>query len=191
MSVESLKDTIVPKSDQLNADDLLVGPITVQVLAVTRGNAEQPISVAINGYQPFKPCKSMRRVMIAAWGDNGAEWVGKWMTLFCDPSVKYGGVQVGGIRISHMSGLDSDISLMLTTTRSKRSEYRVKKLTPPVSLLDALREAAMVGSESLKAAFGEIPNSATKSELWKQHGESLKKAAEKADQNKLTRQENG
>lgn len=184
MSVDSLKDTITPKSDQLNADDLLTGPITVQVLSVSRGNSEQPISIGISdGYQPFKPCKSMRRVMIAAWGDNGANWAGKWMTLYCDPSVKYGGVQVGGIRISHMSGIDCYLSIMLTTTRSKRSEYRVKAIQPPSSLLDALREAALNGSDALKAAFDAIPNSATKLETWKQHSASLKDAASKADKN--------
>ena len=182
MSNENLRDTIAPKSDQLNADDLLVGPITVQITGVTRGNSEQPISVHITGgYQPYKPCKSMRRVLISVWGDNGAEWVGKWMTLYCDPSVKFGGVQVGGIRISHVSGIETDISLMLTTTRSKRSEYRVKILVPPASPIDTLRDAAMKGSVALKTAFDAMPNSQFKSDLWKQYGESLKDAATKAD----------
>ena len=83
MSTESLKDTIAPKSDQLNADDLLTGPMTVQITSVSRGNSEQPVVIGISGgYQPFKPCKSMRRVMISIWGDNGAEWIGQSMTLF-------------------------------------------------------------------------------------------------------------
>lgn len=182
-SVNSLKDTIVPKSDQLNADDLLTGPITVQITSVTRGSsAEQPVSIGItDGYQPYKPCKSMRRVMIACWGDNGQAWVGKWMTLFCEPSVKFGGVQVGGIRISHLSGIENDRSLMLTTTRSKRSEYLVRALKPPVSVLETLRNAAMNGSDALKAAFDALPKSQEKMDLWSQHGESLKDAAAKAD----------
>ena len=122
MNDMSLRDTIAPKSDQLNADDLLTGPITVTITGVSRGNSEQPVNIAITGgYQPYKPCKSMRRVMIALWGDNGHEWVGKSMRLYCDPDVKFGGVKVGGIRVSHMSGIDGRQSLMLTTTRSIRS----------------------------------------------------------------------
>lgn len=143
-SIESLRDTITPKSDQLNADDLIAGPIVVKILAVKRGSTqEQPIDLAIDGdRQPYKPCKSMRRVMIAAWGDDGREWVGRSMKLYCDPTVKFGGVKVGGIRISHMSGLDSKLSVMLTTTRSKRSEYTVEPLQAPVPMPPKVKKAA-------------------------------------------------
>jgi hypothetical protein len=50
------------------------------------------------------------------------------MTLYADPTVTFGKQQVGGIRISHLSGLESDRVLMLTTTRSRRSGYTVKPL---------------------------------------------------------------
>jgi len=128
--ISKLRDTIVPKSDQLNADDLLAGPITVNVVGVKRGDtAEQPISIEIDGgRQPYKPCKSMRRVMITAWGDDGRKWIGQSMTLYCDPDVKFGGVKVGGIRISHMTGIRGRVGVMLTTTRSKRAEYVVEEL---------------------------------------------------------------
>jgi hypothetical protein len=127
---DSLKSTIEPKSDQLNYDDLLTGPVTVTVVAVKRSTSdEQPIDIYIDGHRPYRPCKSMRRVLIAAWGDQGADWTGKSMTLYGDPSVKYGGVSVGGIRISHLSDIDSpEISFMLTTSRSRRSGYTVKRL---------------------------------------------------------------
>ena len=126
----NLADTIKPKSDQLNADDLLTGPITVTVEGVSRGTADQPVSIVISGgHQPYKPCKSMRRVLIKLWGDNGREWIGRSMALYVDPSVKWGGVQVGGIRISHMTHIEGRQSLMLTTTRSRRSEYIVEPLT--------------------------------------------------------------
>ena len=188
MNDMSLRDTIAPKSDQLNADDLLTGPITVTITGVSRGNSEQPVNIAITGgYQPYKPCKSMRRVMIALWGDNGHEWVGKSMRLYCDPDVKFGGVKVGGIRVSHMSGIDGRQSLMLTTTRSKRSEYIVEPLTDQTAeyeseVLPGLRDAAMKGTTALQEAFGALPKSAAKAALWDTHGESLKSAAAEADQ---------
>ena len=127
---ESLKSTIEPKSDQLNYDDLLTGPITVTVVSVKRSkSSEQPIDIHIDGHRPYRPCKSMRRILISAWGDKGAEWIGKSMTLYGDPTVKFGGVSVGGIRISHLSDIDSpEINFMLTTSRSRRSGYTVKRL---------------------------------------------------------------
>lgn len=125
----NLRDTIAPKSDQLNADDLIAGTITVKILGVRRGSKDQPVIIDIDGgYQPYKPCLSMRRVMIAAWGDNGGAWVGHSMTLYCDPSVKFGKVAMGGIRISHMTGIEVILNIMLTTTRARRSNFRVEPL---------------------------------------------------------------
>lgn len=125
--IKKLSDTIVPKSDQLNADDLIVGPIDVSITGVRRGESkEQPINLDIDGGRmPYRPCKSMRRVLIALWGDDGHVWIGRRLRLYSDPSVMYGGVKVGGIRISHASHIDGKRSMMLTTTRSKRAEYVV------------------------------------------------------------------
>ena len=123
--VENLGDTIKPKSDQLNADDLLLGPITVNIVDVKRGSADQPVSIAINGHMPFKPCKTMRRVLVTAWGQNGKEWVNKSMTLYCDPNVKFGGVALGGIRISHLSHIDGPMNMMLTASRGRKSQVVV------------------------------------------------------------------
>lgn len=130
----SLRDTIVPKSDQLNYDDVMAGPLTVKVTGLAAGSADQPVIVRVadaetgEAMRDFKPCKSMRRLLIAVWGDKGKDWIGKRMTLVGDASVKFGGVAVGGIRISHVSGIDEPRSIMLTTTRSKRAEYVVKAL---------------------------------------------------------------
>ena len=128
----SLRDTIKPKSDQLNYDDVACGPITVTVKTLQAGDDQQPVCVVLEGdHQPYKPCKSMRRVLIAAWGDKGRDWIGKSMTLYGDPDVKFGGVSVGGIRISHLSGIDGAMTLKLTTTRSKRADFTVQPIPEP------------------------------------------------------------
>jgi hypothetical protein len=60
-----------PKSDQLNADDLIGGPrtITVSRVRASESTPEQPVEIHIEGSdKPYKPCKSMRRVMITLWG---------------------------------------------------------------------------------------------------------------------------
>jgi hypothetical protein len=131
----SLRDTIVPKSDQLNYDDVMTGPLTVKITGLAKGSAEQPVIVKVansatgEALRDYKPCKSMRRVMIAVWGDKGKDWIGKSMTLVGDASVSFGGAKVGGIRISHASGIDKPFRTMLTTTRSKRAEYVVEPLS--------------------------------------------------------------
>lgn len=126
-----LSKTIAPKSDQMNSDDLISGPITVKVSRVTgtEGDA-QPISIHYEGDKgkPYKPCKSMRRVLVMVWGDQGNEYVGRSMTLYRDEKVIFGGIAVGGIRISHMSGLEKDFTMALTTTRASRKPYTVKPL---------------------------------------------------------------
>jgi len=131
-TVENLRDTITPKSDQLNADDLVETALTITVTAVKRGSsAEQPVFIEYENMEgrPYKPCKSMRRVLIAAWGDDGRKWVGNKIKLYCDQEIKFGGVRVGKIRISHLSNIPSDLSVMLSTSRGKRSQYDVRKLT--------------------------------------------------------------
>jgi len=128
-SIEDLRDTIVPKSNQLNADDLLAGPETVTITAVRRGTNEQPLDVHLEGdRQPYKPGKSMRRVLIAAWGRDGREWVGRAMTLYCDPEVSFGGVMCGGIRISHLSDIETELTVMLTMSRGKKRAFTVSPL---------------------------------------------------------------
>lgn len=129
--IENLRDTITPKSDQLNADDLLNITRVIRVTAVKRGaSKDQPISIEYAGMdgRPYKPCKSMRRVLLAAWGDDGREWTGRSMKLYTDPEVKFGGVKVGGIRISQLSHIEKEMKIMLTASKGKRDESRITRL---------------------------------------------------------------
>lgn len=136
-----LVKTITPKSDQLNADDLLAGPITVTIEdVVQRESSEQPVEIRVNGYRPYKPCKSMRRLLIAAWGTRAADWIGRRLTLVCDPSVTWGGQAVGGIRIQAMSHLEGPFTMALTATRGKRKPITVQPISATaVSFLDQWR----------------------------------------------------
>ena len=139
----NLRDTIIPKSDQLNYDDVATAPITVKIVGLAAGTPEQPVCVKIEGdrvYQPYKPCKSMRRVMIAAWGDKGKDWIGKRMTLYGDHGVKFGGVEMGGIRISHVSGISEPLMVKLTASRGKRADCRIMPLADePVTATEGAR----------------------------------------------------
>jgi hypothetical protein len=127
----NLSHTIIPKSDQLNADDLISGSITIKVTAIKGSNEpQQPVAIHYEGDngKPYKPCKSMRRVLVSAWGANGLDYVGRSITLYRDDSVVFGGIAVGGIRISHLSHIEKDLTLALTVSRTSRKPYTVKVL---------------------------------------------------------------
>lgn len=138
-----LSRTIIPKSDQINFEDVQSTPLTATIKSVREGSKDQPVFIDLVGFdgRPYKPSKSMRRVLIDAWTSNGHSWVGKSLTLKGDPSVKFGGVAVGGIKIHAMSDIEGDFSLMLSVSRGKRAEHRVKKLEiaePPKTNMDYL-----------------------------------------------------
>ncbi len=131
--IQDLTRITVAKSDQLNADDLIGGAITVNITGIRlSGNSEQPLIIDIDGgHRPYKPCKSMSRLLIFCWGKDGNAWVGRKMTLYRDPSVKWAGQEVGGIRISHLSNIEKQMSVALTVTRGKRKPYTVEPLRTP------------------------------------------------------------
>lgn len=126
-----LSAVIQPKSDQLNADDMIAGPrtITIRDIKVNAGS-EQPVSIYFEGDngKPWKPCKSMSRLMVSAWGADASKYKGRSLTLYRDPTVKWGGMEVGGIRVSHMSDIAADHRVALTATKGKRVSTVVKPL---------------------------------------------------------------
>lgn len=129
----NLLPTIVPKSDQLNADDLIGRSLTIKVSRIALLGAEdQPVAVHFEGDngKPYKPCKSMRRVMVQVWGSDGSAYAGRRMTLYRDDGVRFGGQAVGGIRISHMSDIDKEVVMALTATKGSRKPHTVRPLPP-------------------------------------------------------------
>lgn len=127
---KDVSDTIVAKSDQLNADDLLGGPITVTITSVKRTADDQPISIHISGgHQPFKPCKTMRRALVFAWGKDSTQWTGHTLVLLRDPKVRWGNEEVGGIRIQAMSHITARLELSLAVSKGKKAKVVIERLT--------------------------------------------------------------
>lgn len=149
-----LTQTIAPRSDQVNADDLISGPVTVTVDSVTAGSAEQPVDVHLVEFpgRAYRPSKSMRRVMVAAWGADTAAYPGRRLTLYRDPEVTFGRDKVGGIKISHLSHIDKRLSLALTVTRGKRAPHVVEPL-PDAPVSPALDIDTCTDQEALRAAY--------------------------------------
>ena len=125
-----ISNTIEPDSSQLNADDLIGKDITVTVREVSKGNAEQPVNIHLIEYpeRAYRPSKSMRRVIVAAWGPDASQYAGRQLTLFRNPDIKFGRDTVGGIEISAMSHLDKPLEVPLTVSRGKRRKFVVQPL---------------------------------------------------------------
>lgn len=163
-----MTETIAPRSDQMNAEDLLSGPRTFTVTEVRQGaSPEQPVNIYLAEFpadRPFKPSKTVRRILVGAWGADTAVYVGRRMTLYRDPAVKFGGMDVGGIRISHLSHIEKRMTLALTVTRGKRAPYvveplpdvapAVQRITPDHERVigEHMKRTALSGSDVLDAA---------------------------------------
>lgn len=132
-----ISETTAPRSDQQNFDDYATGPRTVTITEVRSGSSEQPVELHLAEFpgRPYKPSKSMRRVLVAAWGPDSSVYLGRRLTLIGDPTVKFGGTAVGGIKIAALSNIDGRLTVNLTVTKGKRAPHVVDSLpdapTPP------------------------------------------------------------
>jgi hypothetical protein len=154
-----MTESLAPKSDQLDAVDLVGGPRTFTIEKVTRHNVEQPFNFHLAGFpRVWRPGKSMRRIIAAAWGPDASKYAGRRVTLFCDNSVEFGGAAVGGSRISHMSGIDKPLKVPLLVKKGRSAIFTVQPLPDA-----APNPAPEVISDKVKAdtakaiAEGKIP----------------------------------
>ena len=144
-----LSKTIVPKSDQLNADDLIAGSKTIRIRDIKMTDDEaQSVSIYYYGdnNKPFKPCKSVRRLLVQLWGANGLDFIGKRLTLYRDETVKWAGVEAGGIRVSHASHIDKPTKVLMTTSKNNRRPITVEPL--PLVLIKDIDAAKKAIKES-------------------------------------------
>jgi hypothetical protein len=81
----------------------------------------------------YRPSKTMRRVIVNAWGPEASNYAGRRLTLYRESTIKFGGQTVGGIRISHMSHIDGRVEVQAQVTRGKREKFTVEPLpdAPP------------------------------------------------------------
>lgn len=130
-----MRITTEPRSDQWNADDFVGGPRTFTIAGVKVGSAEQKYDIElVEGHgRAWRPPLTVLRLLVAGWGDDATLWPGRRVTLYRDPTIRFGKDQVGGIRVSHMSHIDKPLREALTVTRGKRSVFVVEPLVeaPP------------------------------------------------------------
>jgi len=129
VTAADLAASVTAKSDQLNADDLCGGPLTGRIVRITKGSPEQPMNIHLSSWrQPWKPCKTERRVMSGLWGGDPSAWVGKTIRLVRDPDVIFGKERVGGIRLDGASGIDHVVTQQLNAARGKKAPRAVSPI---------------------------------------------------------------
>jgi hypothetical protein len=165
MTIDMTKG-IEGNTDQLNAANLTGRSVVVQILAVrnSRGQADkekQPYEVVISDFKPWRPCLTSRRILIELWGDDGDKWVGHWVRLYNDETVRNPqGGEPGGIRMD-AADLDKPFTTKpIIVSRGKTQRFTIKTIQPPkpptledllasrgltVADLDAYREKAGKG----------------------------------------------
>ena len=158
-----LSQAIIPKSDQLNADNLIAGPRTIRITRVEVKTGEQPVSVFFEGDEgkPWKPCKSMIRALVSLWGVDSKNYAGRYVTLVLDSSVIWAGKPVGGIRISHMSDIGvGSATIALTEKKGSRKPFTIKELATFPEELATLKKAANLAE--LRVAWDSVGKDAQK-----------------------------
>lgn len=153
-----MKITAEPRSDQWNADDFIGGPRTFTIVDVVESAAEQKYDIALEGEtRAWRPPLTMIRVLLKAWGDESDTWVGRRVTLYQDPTITFGREVLGGIRISHLSGISGPLNVKVTATRGKRVTVSVQPLPdePAIEPVDWSAEADKLkgNTDALRALY--------------------------------------
>jgi hypothetical protein len=124
--------TVKTKSDQLNADDLVAGDLMVQIEGVNVANdPQQPVHIFYYGCEgkPFKPCLTVRKILVSLWGKDANLWAGRWLNLYVDKTVSYGSQKnIGGIRVNAMSHIQNAATLTLAVRRGAKQEFRIQPI---------------------------------------------------------------
>lgn len=144
------------KSDQLNAVDIMGAEPVIRIRDVKVKQGDQPVSVYFDGdnNRPWKPSKGMLRVLAGAWGRDSSAWVGKYAQLYFEPTVRYAGKEVGGIRIRALSDIDQrGLSFALRISQKQTEPYHVPRLEVQANEYpaDRFEKALPVMAEKMKA----------------------------------------
>ena len=144
------------KSDQLNAVDIMGAEPVIRIRDVKVKQGDQPVSVYFDGdnNRPWKPSKGMLRVLAGAWGRDSSAWVGKYAQLYFEPTVRYAGKEVGGIRVRGLSDIDQrGLSFALRINQKQTEPYHVPLLEVKSQEYpaDRFEKALPVMAEKMKA----------------------------------------
>ena len=164
-----ISQTIEPDSSQINADDLVSGPIIVTVTDVSKvqDNGKQRLNIAVAEFptRAYRPSKTMGRLIAAAWGTDSREFIGKRLELYRDPNITFGKDKVGGIRISAMSGIEKPVTVALQVSRGRRQTFTVKPLAEMAPTVTPELINAATNAEELRAMWFQTKDPALQEQI--------------------------
>ena len=124
-----ISHALAAKSDQLNAMDIMGAEPIIRIREVKDTKApQQPVWIYFDGDngKPWKPSKGMLRILGAGWGFESDAWLGRHVQIFCEPTVKYAGEEVGGVQIRAMSDIkQAGLNAVLAISKTKRTPFKV------------------------------------------------------------------
>lgn len=159
MTDDDVSLALEAKSDQLNAVDIVGSEPVIKIREVKINNNAnaQKIWVYFEGDngRPWKPCKGMGRILMAAWGPKSSVWIGKHVKLFIEPTVIYAGKEVGGIEIRSLSDIpDGGINVMHVKNQKQRGirHFPLLVVAPELYPADRFEKALPIMAAKMEAS---------------------------------------
>jgi hypothetical protein len=147
---------VAAESDRITADDLIAGPRTFTIERIegtmAEGKKRMVVHLADSPGKPFMPCKGMVRLLGQLWGPDAAKWVGRGITLFRDPDVRFGADLTGGVRIAAVTHIDRAQPIAVRASQKKVKSYKVEPLKAPAPAADKAAEWAQKRLEAIGRA---------------------------------------
>lgn len=182
-----MSDTIIAKSDQLNASDLTGAPITITISKVSKvKDPAQPIHIHYEGDngRPWKPCKGQRVLLTGMWGRDASVYAGRRLTLYRDPTVLWAGKEEGGIRVSHASHIESDFKMPIRLSKAKVATQTVRPIANDVPKTETFDFPTF---ESAVATALDTPQTHAELTTWWESMKPERLKARSADQNRAAK----
>ena len=121
-------------SDCLVAADLVGGPLTILVERVTESGKNDKKKIDIfyaNSEKPFRPCKSMLRILCELWKTTDATtFIGRGITLYREPDCMWKGEKTPGVRICGLSHIEKAVTVVANERRGKMATYQIEPIRP-------------------------------------------------------------
>lgn len=129
-----LTQALAPKSDQIDAADLIGSPPQIfTIVSVSENGSEladqQPVNIRLEETKKFwRPNKGMLRVLADNWGKNVQDWAGRKVELYGEPEVYFGKEKRGGTRISRLSHISGSKTTLVNPRGGKGAYWTVNPL---------------------------------------------------------------
>jgi len=99
--------------------------VTGRDVETPEGDVRRRLVVHLVDAKPWLPCRTTAECMGAMWGPRVADWAGREITLYHDPTVRVGSKVVGGIRVRGAPDLPRPIEVEIPQPRRKPLKIRL------------------------------------------------------------------